>query len=136
MDARPGGNAGRVALAPDNVAVRIPRGAVLLTASHYIPDAGVARPLIADGVADYQRTYDLQKEYFATLGSHPRGELLFGLAEGYSRLGDQDIGRRVLRRDRQDAAADRLRQARDRVEGIQIAPGRTDRLRGLPHKVG
>jgi len=57
-----------VALAPDNVAVRIPRGAVLLTASHYIPDAGVARPLIADGVADYQRTYDLQKEYFATLG--------------------------------------------------------------------
>jgi tetratricopeptide (TPR) repeat protein len=79
-----------VDLAPDNVAVRIPRGAVLLTASHYIPDPGIARPLIADGVADYQRTYDVQKEYFATLGSHPRGELLFGLAEGYSRLGEQE----------------------------------------------
>jgi tetratricopeptide (TPR) repeat protein len=79
-----------VDLAPDNVAVRIPRGAVLLTASHYIPDPGIARPLIADGVADYQRAYDVQKEYFATLGSHPRGELLFGLAEGYSRLGEQE----------------------------------------------
>jgi tetratricopeptide (TPR) repeat protein len=79
-----------VDLAPDNVAVRIPRGAVLLAASHYVPDAGVSKPLIVDGVADYQRTYDLQKDYFATLGTHPRGELLFGLAEGYSRLGDQE----------------------------------------------
>ena len=79
-----------VDLAPDDVGVRIPRGAVLLTASHYVPDASVARPLIEKGVEDYQRTYDLQKDYFATLGSHPRGELLFGLAEGYSRLGDQE----------------------------------------------
>jgi|HubBroStandDraft_5_1064220.scaffolds.fasta_scaffold95592_2 tetratricopeptide (TPR) repeat protein len=79
-----------VDLAPDNVAVRIPRGAVLLTASHYIPDAGMSKPLIADGVSDYQRAYDLQKDYFATLGTHPRGELLMGLADGYSRLGDQE----------------------------------------------
>jgi hypothetical protein len=79
-----------VDIAPDNVGVRIPRGAVLLTASHYIPDASIAKPLIVDGVADYQHTYDLQKEYFATLGTHPRGELLMGLADGYSRLGDQD----------------------------------------------
>lgn len=79
-----------VDLAPDNVGVRIPRGAVLLTASHYIPDASISKPLIVDGVSDYQRAYDLQKEYFATLGTHPRGELLFGLADGYSRLGEQD----------------------------------------------
>jgi hypothetical protein len=79
-----------VDLAPDNVGVRIPRGAVLLTASHYIPDASISKPLIVDGVADYQRTYDLQKDYFATLGTHPRGELLMGLADGYSRLGDQE----------------------------------------------
>lgn len=79
-----------VELAPDNVAVRIPRGAVLLTASHYLPDAGMAKPLIEEGVADYQHTYDLQKDYFATLGTHPRGELLFGLAEGYSRLGNEE----------------------------------------------
>jgi tetratricopeptide (TPR) repeat protein len=79
-----------VDLQPDNVGVRIPRGAVLLNASHYLPDARMAKPLITDGVADYQHSYDLQKERFETLGTHPRGELLMGLADGYSRLGDQE----------------------------------------------
>jgi len=79
-----------VELAPDDVGVRIPRGAVLLTASHYLPEVQMAKPLIEKGVEDYQHTYDLQKEYFATLGTHPRGELLFALAEGYSRLGKED----------------------------------------------
>ena len=77
-----------VDLEPDNVAVRIPRGATLLASSRYTPPE-FAKPLLVDGVADYQRTYELQKSYFATLGAHPRGELLFGLAEGYSRLGDE-----------------------------------------------
>ncbi len=78
-----------VDLEPDNVAVRIPRGAVLLATSHFIPEQ-MAKPLITDGVADYQRTYDLQKSRFATLGTHPRGELLIGLADGYSRLGQPE----------------------------------------------
>jgi tetratricopeptide (TPR) repeat protein len=78
-----------VGLEPDSVGVRIPRGATLLSSSHFVPPQ-MAKGLIEDGVADYQRTYDLQKSYFATLGTHPRGELLFGLAEGYSRLGDQE----------------------------------------------
>jgi|SRR5579871_1004810 len=77
-----------VDLEPDNVAVRIPRGATLLASSRFTPPE-FGKPLLVDGVADYQRTYDLQKAVFATLGSHPRGELLFGLAEGYSRLGDE-----------------------------------------------
>jgi hypothetical protein len=78
-----------VDLAPDSIAVRVPRGAVLLTASHYLPSPQMARPLIESGVADYQRSFEIQKPYFATLGTHPRGELLFGLAEGYGRLGDE-----------------------------------------------
>jgi hypothetical protein len=78
-----------VDLEPDSVGVRIPRGAVLLAMSHYLPTPEMAKPLIADGVADYQRTFELQKATFETLGSHPRGELLLGLADGYSRLGDQ-----------------------------------------------
>jgi hypothetical protein len=49
-----------VDLAPDSVAVRIPRGAVLLTASHYLPSPQMAKPLIEAGVSDYQRTYDIQ----------------------------------------------------------------------------
>jgi len=78
-----------VDLAPDDVAVRVPRGAVLLTASHYLPSPQMAKPLIESGVSDYQRSFEIQKPYFATLGTHPRGELLFGLAEGYGRLGEE-----------------------------------------------
>jgi tetratricopeptide (TPR) repeat protein len=78
-----------VALAPDNVGVRIPRGAFLLTSSHFMHDPALARSVIQTGVADFERTYELQKDRFAKLGTHPRGELLLGLADGYSRLGDQ-----------------------------------------------
>jgi tetratricopeptide (TPR) repeat protein len=77
-----------VDLAPDSVGVRIPRGAVLLTGSRFAPP-DMAKPLIEQGVSDYQRAFDMQKDHLATLGSHPRGELLFGLAEGYGRLGDE-----------------------------------------------
>src|SRR5215469_16699096 len=79
-----------VELAPDNIAVRIPRGAVLLNASHYLPGPEMARPLIEKGVSDFEKAYDLQAPQLASLGTHPRGELLIGLADGYSRLGNQE----------------------------------------------
>jgi hypothetical protein len=82
-----------VDLEPDNVGVRIPRGATLLTFSRFLPDEQMAKPLIKDGVGDYERTYELQKAKFETLGTHPRGELLFGLAEGYSRMGEEASAR-------------------------------------------
>lgn len=85
-----------VDLEPDNVGVRIPRGAVLLATSHYLPSPEMAKPLIVDGLSDYERTYDLQKSLFDTLGSHPRGELLFGLADAYSRLGDEAKARKFF----------------------------------------
>ncbi len=90
-----------VELDPDNVAVRIPRGATLLGTSHFVPEQ-FGKPLVVDGVKDYQHTYDLQKPYFATLGSHPRGELLFGLAEGYARLGDEAKAKEYFDQIRQD----------------------------------
>jgi len=77
-----------VELEPDNVAVRIPRGATLLQTSHHVSEA-MAKPLLELGLADYQRSYELQQSYLETLGTHPRGELLFGLAEGYGREGDE-----------------------------------------------
>lgn len=77
-----------VDLEPDNIGVRIPRGAVLLTSSHFVPES-MGKPLIETGLSDYARAYELQKDHWAALGTHPRGELLFGLAEGYSRAGDQ-----------------------------------------------
>lgn len=77
-----------VALAPENVAVLIPRGATLLTASHSIPgDNG--KELLKTGLAVYEKVYQLQRSYFDTLPGHASGELLFGLAEGYRRLGDE-----------------------------------------------
>ncbi len=71
----------------DGPSTRIPRGAVLLNASRFAPPE-MSKPLLADGVHDFESTLEVQKSYFDTLGTHPRGELLFGIAEGYSRLGD------------------------------------------------
>jgi hypothetical protein len=82
-----------VDLAPDSPAVRIPRGADLLAISRFVSDPELAQSLVKDGVADFERVYKIQKPYFETLGTHPRGELLFGIAEGYSRLGDEEKAR-------------------------------------------
>ncbi|MEO8049182.1 MAG: hypothetical protein ABI833_02090 [Acidobacteriota bacterium] len=79
-----------VKLAPDSLGVRIPRGAVLLTASRNLPSAEMARPLIEKGVSDFERALEIQKPYFDTLGTHQRGELLIGLADGYARLDKND----------------------------------------------
>jgi tetratricopeptide (TPR) repeat protein len=79
-----------VALAPDQLGVVIPRGAVLLTASKYVPSPEMARPLIEKGVADFEKTYQLQAAKFDNIGTHPRGELMIGLADGYNRLGNQE----------------------------------------------
>jgi tetratricopeptide (TPR) repeat protein len=79
-----------VELAPDNIGVRIPRGAALLTASRYVPSAEMARPLIERGLTDFEKAYDVQASYLADLGTHPRGELMIGLADGYSRAGNLD----------------------------------------------
>lgn len=40
----------------------------------------------------------LQKSYFARLSGHARGELLFGLAEGWARLGDSEKARAYFQR--------------------------------------
>jgi len=93
-----------VALAPDNVGVLIPRGAVLLTGTRFMPPDQTA-PLIQKAVADYEKALTLQAAsgQFETLGDHPKGELLFGLAEGYSRLGQPDRARVYFERLIKDA---------------------------------
>lgn len=77
-----------VALDPDEQGVILPRGAVLLTASHRVPPE-MARQLIQTGVQDFEKAYELQGPDLSQLPTHPRGELMIGLADGYSRLGDQ-----------------------------------------------
>lgn len=81
-----------VELAPKSVAVRVPRGAYLLAASRFVP-LDQRKMLLEKGLSDYEVTYQAQKEEFEKLGEHSRGELLFGLAEGYARLGNNDRAR-------------------------------------------
>jgi hypothetical protein len=90
--------ANAVALAPDSVGVLIPRGASLLTASQYLPDGADAKQLLQTGLADYEKAYNLQKGYLDKMNGHARGELLFGLAEGYERLGDQARAREYFQK--------------------------------------
>jgi tetratricopeptide (TPR) repeat protein len=90
------------ALQPDNVGVLIPQAAVLLVATRNMP-ADAARPLLEQALGNYEKVLTIQAPYFSTLGDHPKGELLFGLAEGYSRLGKPEIARRYFERLIKDA---------------------------------
>lgn len=84
-----------VALAPDSVGVRIPRGAVLLQATRNMPEAQ-ARPILELAVGDYERVLAIQAPVLSTLSEHARGQLLYGLAEGSARLGRLDQARRYF----------------------------------------
>lgn len=86
-----------VTLAPDDPGVLIPRGAVLLEATRQMPP-DMARPLLQSAVQNYERVLEIQAPRFATLGDHPKGELLFGLADGWARLGDPEKARRYFER--------------------------------------
>ena len=78
------------ALAPEDLGVRIVRGAVFLTASRQLPDPTMAHQLIAAGLSDFEKAYEVQGPDLSRLGTHPRGELMIGLADAYSRLGNQE----------------------------------------------
>lgn len=87
-----------VEMDPDNVAVRIPRGAVLLQSTLFMPEGDFTRQLIRQGLDDYLRTSDLQSAYFDKLGTHPRGELMFGIADAQRRLGNDEEAQRWFKR--------------------------------------
>jgi tetratricopeptide (TPR) repeat protein len=93
-----------VALAPDNVGVRIPRGATLFQASQQAPPAQGA-PLLKLALDDYEHALQLQEQsgYFQRLSSHAKGELLFGLADGWARAGEQQKARDYFTRLTKDA---------------------------------
>jgi tetratricopeptide (TPR) repeat protein len=78
------------AIAPEDLGVRIVRGAVLLVASQYLPDAEMAHPLIEKGLSDYEKAYSIQGPDLRPLGTHKSGELMLGIAEAYARLGQPD----------------------------------------------
>ncbi len=87
-----------VNLEPDNVAVLIPRGATLLQVTLFMPGNPQSKPLLEKGLTDYLKTLDLQKTYFGNLGEHPRGQLLFGIADANARLGNAAEAARYFER--------------------------------------
>jgi tetratricopeptide (TPR) repeat protein len=79
-------------MAPNDLGVRIVRGAVLLVASQYLPSEA-AHPLIEKGLSDYEKTYSVQGPDLRHLGTHKSGELMIGMADAYARLGEEDKAR-------------------------------------------
>src|SRR5208282_5501858 len=87
-----------VALRPDDVAVLIPRAAIVLSAAQHVPDAARARQYYQTATGDYEKVLLLQAGQLTSLSIHARGELLAGLAEGWHGLGDAEKSQQYLRR--------------------------------------
>jgi tetratricopeptide (TPR) repeat protein len=88
-----------VQLAPDDAAVRVPRGSILITASRFMPPQ-MSRPLLESGLSDYERVLKVQEqdETFSKRSPHQRGELLTGLGDGWARMGNNDKARSYFER--------------------------------------
>ena len=90
-----------VEMAPDNIFVRARRGVVLISASRSssMPPA-MAKPLVQLAVEDFQRVLDVREkeQILAQRSTHQRGELLTGIADGWSRLGNPDKARTYFER--------------------------------------
>ncbi len=84
-----------VEIAPNNVAVLIPRAAVLLPAGRSAPPA-MGLPLLKKVRADFERIYKHQESSLDQLGEHPRGELRMGLADVYRSLGEPNKSKQQL----------------------------------------
>lgn len=107
--------------APDNIAVRIPRGAVLMVFAPFVPEPEKSR-LIRLGVGDYERALAAQTPTFATLSLHAREQLLYGLTGGYATLGDTAKAQRFYQRMTSDAAgSELLARAKARAAGEGVA---------------
>ena len=83
-----------VGRAPDDLAVRILRGTSYLAAVRIMPDIPVRSVYLEHARSDFQRALDIQAPRLASLGTHPQGELLLGLADAYSRQGKVADARR------------------------------------------
>ncbi len=109
-----------VELAPNDVGVRIPRGAALMGAAAFVPEPEKSR-LLRLAVSDYEMTLAVQQTYFAKLTLHAREQLLYGLTDAYATLGDKDKARLAYERMEHDATGSLLLpSAKARVAGAAV----------------
>jgi tetratricopeptide (TPR) repeat protein len=109
-----------VALEPDNIGVRIPRGAVLLAMAPFVPEPERTK-LLERGVGDYEKTYTLQAHYFPQLTLHAREQLLYGLTDGYANLGKLDKATTYYEKMKTSAAdSELLPRAASRARGETV----------------
>jgi hypothetical protein len=81
-----------VILAPNDIAVRVPRATGLLPFARglRVADRAAADRLTRTAIDDFAFVLAASASYWSKLDEHDRGELLGGLAEGWLQLGDRD----------------------------------------------
>ena len=110
-----------VELDPKNIAVRIPRGAVVLVAAPFMSEPNKTG-LVKRGVADFELALAGQTPYFGKLTLHAREQLLYGLTDGYATLGDPAKAQAMFQRMTVDAAGSSLlARAKARAAGEAVA---------------
>jgi hypothetical protein len=85
-------------LAPDSLSVMLVRAVVLNASAPNVRDQAQGRMMQQSAVAGFERALAIQAPYLDRLSEHSRGELLAGLAEGWSRLGETERARGYLER--------------------------------------
>jgi hypothetical protein len=60
-----------VALEPESLQTRIPRGAILIGNARYV-DAAIAKPLLELAVADYEKALPLEQPSYGNLSTHAK----------------------------------------------------------------
>ena len=109
-----------VVLAPNEVGVRIPRGAVVLAMAPFVPDPEKTK-LLERGISDYETTYAIQKDRFETLTLHSREQLLYGLVDGYANLKNIDKATATFAlMKRQASGSELLSRAEKRARGEAV----------------
>lgn len=113
-----------VALEPNNVGVRIPRGAVLFASAPNVPEPQRTQ-LLNNAVADYEATLALQEPHFAKLTLHSREQLLYGLTDGYALLGALPKAQAMFGRMQRDAAGSELLARAEKRSRGEVVEGPT-----------
>jgi len=85
-------------LAPDSLSVMLVRAVTLSASAPNVRDRALGRTMQESAVAAFERALVIQTPYLDRLSEHSRGELLAGLAEGWTRLGETDKARGYLER--------------------------------------